>query len=152
MAQRHIEDAKIKKQAKKLLDDNDPGTSDTTSTNKSRSRRSVDTTPRKSNLSHTDEKNASQNRRTRQERQSIVDEKQYLEAAAAFTEALECIESHAATSNPSLIKQIFTFINNRSAMYENGNLPELAIEDCNTIFEVDDISHINSRFRKLRIF
>jgi hypothetical protein len=43
-----------KKKTKKLLDDDDPKTSDTTSTKSSS--RSVDLTPRKSNLSHADEK------------------------------------------------------------------------------------------------
>jgi tetratricopeptide (TPR) repeat protein len=76
-----------------------------------------------------------------------------LEAAAAFTEALDYIEANADTSNPSssLNKQIVTLINNRSAMYEKGNLPELAIEDCNKILEVYDISHNKARQRKLRI-
>jgi hypothetical protein len=64
---------------------------------------------------------------------------------------LDYIESHTATSNPSLNKQIVTLINNRSAMYEKGNLPELAMEDCNTILEVHDISHYKARQRKLRI-
>lgn len=36
-------------------------------------------------------------------------------------------------------------------MYEKGNLPELAIEDCNKILEVYDISHNKARQRKLRI-
>jgi tetratricopeptide (TPR) repeat protein len=75
----------------------------------------------------------------------------FLEAAAAFTEALDYVESHAATSNPSLNKQIVTLINNRSAMYEKAFLPELAIEDCNTILEEHDISHNKARLRKLRI-
>jgi tetratricopeptide (TPR) repeat protein len=76
-----------------------------------------------------------------------------LEAAAAFTEALDYIEANADTSNPSssLNKQIVTLINNRSAMYEKGNLPELAIEDCIKILEVYDISHNKARQRKLRI-
>jgi hypothetical protein len=66
---------------------------------------------------------------------------------------LDYIESRADTSNPSssLNKQIVTLINNRSAMYEKGNLPELAIEDCNKILEVYDIAHNKARQRKLRI-
>lgn len=81
---------------------------------------------------------------------------QYLEAAAAFTEALDYINQHTDPSNPmetssSLNKQIVTLINNRSAMYEKGNFPELAIEDCNKILEVYDISHSKARQRKLRI-
>ncbi|KAL3940777.1 MAG: hypothetical protein SGARI_000844 [Bacillariaceae sp.] len=56
-------------------------------------------------------------------------------------------------SNPStsLNKQIVTLINNRSAMYEKGNLPELAVEDCNNILETYDIAHGKARQRKLRI-
>jgi hypothetical protein len=78
-----------------------------------------------------------------------------LEAAAAFTEALDYIESHTDQSNPATVaalnRQIVTLINNRSAMYEKGNLPELAVEDCNKILEVYDISHSKARQRKLRI-
>ncbi|KAL3917697.1 MAG: hypothetical protein SGARI_007651, partial [Bacillariaceae sp.] len=77
----------------------------------------------------------------------------FLEAAAAFTEALDYIDANADITNPSssLSKQIVTLINNRSAMYEKGNLPELAIEDCNKILEKYDISHGKARQRKLRI-
>jgi tetratricopeptide (TPR) repeat protein len=78
-----------------------------------------------------------------------------LEAASTFTEALDYIESHSDDSgtpeSSSLTKQIITLINNRSAMYEKGNLPELAIEDCTKILEVYDISHVKARQRKLRI-
>ena len=76
-----------------------------------------------------------------------------MEAAAAFTEALDYIEANADISNPSssLSKQIVTLINNRSAMYEKGNLPELALEDCNKILESYDITHNKARQRKLRI-
>jgi hypothetical protein len=79
-----------------------------------------------------------------------------LEAAAAFTEALDYINHHTDPSNPmeassSLNKQIVTLINNRSAMYEKGNFPELAVEDCNKILEVYDMSHSKARQRKLRI-
>jgi len=79
-----------------------------------------------------------------------------LEAASTFTEALDHIEAYDErnSSTPdlsSLNKQIVTLINNRSAMYEKANLPELAIEDCNKILEVYDIAHIKARQRKLRI-
>jgi hypothetical protein len=36
-------------------------------------------------------------------------------------------------------------------MYEKGNFPELALEDCNKILEVYDIAHTKARTRKLRI-
>ena len=79
-----------------------------------------------------------------------------MEAATTFTEALDYIETHtdhdSSTSEASsLNKQIVTLINNRSAMYEKGNLPELAVEDCNKILEIYDITHSKARQRKLRI-
>lgn len=79
-----------------------------------------------------------------------------MEAAAIFTEALDYIETHTDhdSSSPdasSLTKQIVTLINNRSAMYEKGNLPELAVEDCNKILDVYDLTHMKARQRKLRI-
>ena len=36
-------------------------------------------------------------------------------------------------------------------MYEKGNFPELAVEDCNKILDVYDITHSKARQRKLRI-
>lgn len=54
-------------------------------------------------------------------------------------------------ASSSLNKQIVTLINNRSAMYEKGNLPELALEDCTKILEVYDKTHVKARTRKLRI-
>lgn len=78
-----------------------------------------------------------------------------MEAAQAFTEALLLIESETDHSDPkkstSLNKQIVTLINNRSAMYEKGNLPELALEDCSKILEVYDMVHTKARTRKLRL-
>ncbi|MGK3734412.1 MAG: tetratricopeptide (TPR) repeat protein [Bacillariaceae sp.] len=79
-----------------------------------------------------------------------------MEAATTFTEALDYIETHTdhdsnTSDASSLNKQIVTLINNRSAMYEKGNLPELAVEDCNKILEVYDITHSKARQRKLRI-
>eukprot|EP00980_Cylindrotheca_fusiformis_P025082 scaffold13018_cov65-Cylindrotheca_fusiformis.AAC.1 len=81
--------------------------------------------------------------------------KQFLEAAQAFTDALTLIESETDHSDPkkssSLNKQIVTLINNRSAMYEKANLPELALEDCAKILEVYDMVHTKARTRKLRL-
>lgn len=77
-----------------------------------------------------------------------------MEAAHAFTEALDFIETHtddAGGPETSLTKQIVTLINNRSAMYEKGDLPELAVEDCNRILEIYDLTHTKARQRKLRI-
>jgi len=77
-----------------------------------------------------------------------------LEAASTFTEALDYIETHTDNSTSegsSLNKQIVTLINNRSAMYEKGNLPELAVEDCDKILEGYDVTHIKARQRKIRI-
>lgn len=78
-----------------------------------------------------------------------------MEAAQAFTEALTLIEQHAdhsdTTSSTSLNKQVVTLINNRSAMYEKGKLPELALEDCSKILDVYDMAHVKARTRKLRI-
>ena len=76
-----------------------------------------------------------------------------MEAAEIFTEALDYIETHTdhdsnTSDASSLNKQIVTLINNRSAMYEKGNLPELAVEDCNKILEVYDITHSKARQRK----
>jgi hypothetical protein len=76
-----------------------------------------------------------------------------LEAAQAFTEALVMIEGQTDpnSASTSLNKQIVTLINNRSAMYEKGSLPELALEDCVKILEVYDMTHVKARTRKLRI-
>lgn len=81
--------------------------------------------------------------------------KQFMEAAQAFSEALTIIEENTDQSNPSastsLNRQIVTLINNRSAMYEKGNVPELALDDCKKILEVYDMGHMKARTRKLRI-
>jgi hypothetical protein len=78
-----------------------------------------------------------------------------LAAAKAFAEALQFIEKHTDhsdnTAPTSLNRQIVTLINNRSAMYEKGNYPELSLEDCNKILEVYDQTHTKARTRKLRI-
>jgi len=82
---------------------------------------------------------------------ALFKSRKYLEAASTFTEALDCIEESDDPGSTSLNKQIVTLINNRSAMYEKGDLPELAVEDCNKILGVYDISHMKARQRKLRI-
>jgi len=119
-------------------------------------------TPKRSNV--TDEKELhSKIEELDKKGKALFKKKQYLEAASTFTEALDCIEQHNgnaaqssassssnSTSN-SLTKQIVTLINNRSAMYEKGNLPELAIADCETILEVYDRTHTKARQRKCRI-
>ena len=82
-----------------------------------------------------------------------------MEAATAFTEALTYIEentdhsdiSSTTSTSSSLNRQIVTLINNRSAMYEKGNIPELAVEDCNKILDVYDRQHLKARQRKLRL-
>uniref|UniRef100_A0A7S2SF23 Ancillary SecYEG translocon subunit/Cell division coordinator CpoB TPR domain-containing protein n=1 Tax=Eucampia antarctica TaxID=49252 RepID=A0A7S2SF23_9STRA len=82
--------------------------------------------------------------------------KKYMEAAEAFTEALNLIEdfrnndSLSSDSNPSLSKQVATLANNRAAMYEKANLPDLALADCEGVLEIDP-SHAKARTRKLRI-
>ena len=74
-----------------------------------------------------------------------------MEAAQSFTEALELIEENeGAAGSSSLLKQAITLMNNRSAMYEKGHQPELALEDCNSILE-KDLNHTKARTRKLRI-
>lgn len=59
--------------------------------------------------------------------------------------------SDGKPASSSLKKQIITLINNRSAMYEKGNLPELALDDCSQILETYDKTHVKARTRKLRI-
>lgn len=77
--------------------------------------------------------------------------KQYLEAAQIFTEALDVIDSQGGSlGSTALVRQVITLLNNRSAMYEKGDLPDLALEDCASILE-QDIGHIKARTRKLRV-
>jgi import receptor subunit TOM70 len=76
-----------------------------------------------------------------------------LEAAQAFTEALDLIDgmdSSAEGSTSSLARQAITLMNNRSAMYEKGGMPELALEDCVLILD-KEVGHTKARTRKLRI-
>eukprot|EP00536_Pseudo-nitzschia_multiseries_P012088 jgi/Psemu1/326680/estExt_fgenesh1_pg.C_4420005 len=122
----------------------------------------IDGTPKRSNV--TDEKELhSKIEELDKKGKALFKKKQYLEAASTFTEALDYIEQHnsnndnaVVSSSPSpapssLNKQIVTLINNRSAMYEKGNLPELAIEDCDKILEAYDRTHTKARQRKCRI-
>jgi mitochondrial import receptor subunit TOM70 len=79
-----------------------------------------------------------------------------MEAAQAFTDALDILEQHMndkvdETSTKSLLRQIVTLMNNRSAMYEKANHYELSLEDCNSILTIHDIHHNKARMRKLRI-
>ena len=57
--------------------------------------------------------------------------KEFMEAADAFTEALvlieETIQSLPASESQSLSKQVVTLTNNRAAMYEKANLPDLSL-------------------------
>mmetsp|Transcript_52233 Transcript_52233/g.59185 ORF Transcript_52233/g.59185 Transcript_52233/m.59185 type:complete len:646 (-) Transcript_52233:29-1966(-) len=114
-----------------------------------------DDTPKKSNV--TDEKELhSKIEELDKKGKALFKNKKYLEAATTFTEALDYIETHTdhdsnTSEASSLNKQIVTLINNRSAMYEKGDLPELAVEDCNKILEVYDVTHSKARQRKLRI-
>lgn len=72
-----------------------------------------------------------------------------MEAAEAFTEAIDCTDGLTEIS-PSLERQIITLLNNRSAMYEKGGQPELALSDCETILE-KDMNHTKARTRRLRV-
>jgi import receptor subunit TOM70 len=74
---------------------------------------------------------------------------QFLDAAQSFTEALDLIGS-STEAGSALQRQSITLLNNRSAMYEKANLPELSLEDCNTILETDPM-HGKARIRKLRL-
>lgn len=77
--------------------------------------------------------------------------KKHLEAAQAFTEALDLIEAQGGSQgSTSLARQVLTLTNNRSAMYEKGGLADLALEDCRTILE-EDVGHSKARMRRLRI-
>jgi len=73
--------------------------------------------------------------------------KQFMEAAECFTEALSLITDK---ENTALARQALTLLNNRSAMYEKANMPELALEDCDAVLE-RDATHTKARLRKLRI-
>lgn len=82
---------------------------------------------------------------------ALFKKKEYLEAAHVFTEALELIEAQGPhKKSSSLARQYITLVNNRSAMYEKGGVPDLALEDCATIL-TEDVGHIKARTRRLRI-
>ena len=82
---------------------------------------------------------------------ALFKEKKYLEAADAFTEALDLIANHGGSKeSASLARQVITLINNRSAIYEKGGFADLALLDCSTILE-QDLGHNKARTRTLRI-
>lgn len=86
---------------------------------------------------------------------SLFKDKSYMEAAEAYTEALELIERYGKASlnehSTTFDRHFLTITNNRSAMYEKSGLPDLALHDCDAILAIDP-SHIKARKRKLRIF
>ncbi|KAL3784526.1 hypothetical protein HJC23_012161 [Cyclotella cryptica] len=93
------------------------------------------------------------------EGKALFKDKKYMEAAEMFTKALDLIESTRPdaekTSNgngasSSLVRQIVTLTNNRSAMYEKAALPDLALSDCDAVLSHDP-SHSKARTRRLRI-
>mmetsp|Transcript_4571 Transcript_4571/g.6592 ORF Transcript_4571/g.6592 Transcript_4571/m.6592 type:complete len:618 (+) Transcript_4571:109-1962(+) len=78
-------------------------------------------------------------------------EKQYLKAADIFTKALDLIENNGGSGqSTSLARQVVTLTNNRSAMYEKGGVPDLALADCSSILEQEP-HHNKARTRSLRI-
>eukprot|EP00522_Entomoneis_paludosa_P002023 CAMPEP_0172474918 /NCGR_PEP_ID=MMETSP1065-20121228/69604_1 /TAXON_ID=265537 /ORGANISM="Amphiprora paludosa, Strain CCMP125" /LENGTH=659 /DNA_ID=CAMNT_0013233111 /DNA_START=154 /DNA_END=2133 /DNA_ORIENTATION=- len=82
---------------------------------------------------------------------ALFKNKQFMEAAQTFTEALDLIgEYDDSVGTSSLSRQLITLMNNRSAMYEKANMPELALEDCSSILELEP-NHTKARTRKLRI-
>lgn len=92
-----------------------------------------------------------------QKGKKLYKSQQFLEAAQVFTEALELLEQHAASSpspssslSASVARQRITLRNNRSAMYEKGKEYELAKADCYAILE-EDVRHSKTRTRLLRI-
>lgn len=85
---------------------------------------------------------------------NLFKEKKFLDAADVFSEALDIIHSKLSETTAdkfkSLNRQIITLMNNRSAMYEKGDLPELALDDCDGILDIDP-THAKARTRRLRI-
>eukprot|EP00573_Skeletonema_grethae_P000034 CAMPEP_0201687564 /NCGR_PEP_ID=MMETSP0578-20130828/1568_1 /ASSEMBLY_ACC=CAM_ASM_000663 /TAXON_ID=267565 /ORGANISM="Skeletonema grethea, Strain CCMP 1804" /LENGTH=673 /DNA_ID=CAMNT_0048171727 /DNA_START=53 /DNA_END=2074 /DNA_ORIENTATION=- len=87
---------------------------------------------------------------------ALFKNKQYMEAAETFTEALDLIESSKKSKDKkegqksSLTRQIITLTNNRSAMYEKASHPDLALSDCDAVLDLDP-AHIKARTRRLRI-
>jgi len=83
----------------------------------------------------------------------LFKEGKHLDAAEIFTEALTMISSSIGESEDlrnSLERQTLTLTNNRSAMYEKAQMPDLALHDCDLILEMDAM-HTKARTRKLRI-
>lgn len=82
----------------------------------------------------------------------LFKKKNYLEAADVFSEAVDMINSKVkdVAENMNLNRQVVTLMNNRSAMYEKGAMPDLALLDCEAILEIDE-NHTKARTRKLRI-
>jgi len=82
---------------------------------------------------------------------ALFKEKRYMEAAETFTEALDLIAKRPKSkASSSLIRQVITLTNNRSAMYEKEGSPILALSDCDAVLDLDP-SHIKARTRRLRI-
>lgn len=78
-------------------------------------------------------------------------EKKYLKAADVFTQALDLIANNGGSGkSTSLARQVVTLTNNRSAMYEKGGVPDLALADCASILEQEP-HHNKARTRSLRI-
>lgn len=71
-----------------------------------------------------------------------------MEAAQCFTEALDLISDKS--ENTALARQALTLLNNRSAMYEKADMPELSLEDCDAVLQ-RDMQHTKARLRKLRL-
>lgn len=83
------------------------------------------------------------------EGKSLFKEKRYVEAADAFSRALDLISSQADASG-GLTRQVVTLTNNRSAMYEKASLLDLALSDCDAVLSID-VAHVKARTRRLRI-
>ena len=79
-------------------------------------------------------------------------QKNFLEAASCFTEALDILSKNTWNQSYSKKnkKQLITITNNRSAMYEKAGVPELVLDDCDRILELD-VKHEKARMRKLRV-
>mmetsp|Transcript_20958 Transcript_20958/g.25950 ORF Transcript_20958/g.25950 Transcript_20958/m.25950 type:complete len:628 (-) Transcript_20958:188-2071(-) len=73
--------------------------------------------------------------------------KDYLPAAACFTEALDLLSSLTPEQSH---RQVVTITNNRSAMYEKAGIADLALDDCERILEMDK-GHLKARLRRLRV-
>jgi len=84
---------------------------------------------------------------------ALFKNKEFVAAAETFTSALDLIDEEVGEDlvhHSQLKRQVITLMNNRSAMYEKGGLPDLALHDCETILEQDQ-AHTKARTRKLRI-